>query len=79
MDLHIDIMSTPMKYHKSVAFDTKIAEELDRICEAIGTAELRVRGGDAVVTCPVCSKEVAGRFLKNHIKVYHPSKRARKR
>ena len=71
MDLHIDTVTNPMKFHGSVAYDARIGEEMEAIGEAISTAEWRVRGGDAIATCPVCGKEMAGRFLKSHIKVNH--------
>ena len=75
MDLHIDTITNPMKFHGSVAYDERIAEELEAIEEAINTAEWRVRGGDSIATCPSCGKEMAGRFLNSHIKVNHPGQR----
>lgn len=71
IDLHIDLLSTPMKYHKSIAFDERITEEMETLEESIATSEWRVRGGDSVGVCHICGKEMAGRFLKSHIKVNH--------
>lgn len=78
MDLHIDILSNPMKYHKSIAFDDRISEEIELIEDAINSAEARVRGGDSLATCPVCGKELAGRFLRSHLKVNHPKPKTRR-
>lgn len=78
MDLHIDTITNPMKYHGSLAHDVKIGDEMEAIEEAISTADLRVRGGDSIAFCPVCGKELAGRFLKNHMKMHHPQPKARK-
>jgi hypothetical protein len=78
IDLHIDILSQPMKYHKSIAFDAKIAGEMEALEEAINMSEWRVRGGDSIATCPVCGKEMGGRFLSGHIKVNHPKSKPRR-
>ena len=78
IDLHIDLLSQPMKYHKSVAFDAKIAGEMEALEEAINTSEWRVRGGDSIATCPVCGKEMGGRFLKGHLKINHPKPKSRR-
>jgi len=78
IDLHIDLLSTPMKYHKSIAFDERIAEEMETLEEGITTSEWRARGGDSVGICHICGKEMAGRFLANHIKVNHPKPKSKK-
>ncbi len=78
IDIHIDLLSEPMKYHKSIAFDERIAEEMERLEEGISTSEWRARGGDSIATCPFCGKEMAGRFLANHLKMHHPQERIRR-
>ena len=78
IDIHIDLLSVPMKYHKSIAFDERIAEEMETLEESINTSEWRARGGDSIATCPFCGKEMAGRFLANHLKMHHPQNRVRK-
>jgi hypothetical protein len=78
IDLHIDILSVPMKYHKSIAFDERIAQEMEALEESISTSEWRARGGDSIANCPMCGKEMAGRFLANHIKVIHAGRKVRR-
>lgn len=77
MDLHIDTLTNPMKFHGSIAHDEKIGHELEAIEEAISTADQRVKGGDAIAFCSVCGKEMAGRFLRNHMKMHHPERKVR--
>ena len=78
IDLHIDLLSEPMKYHKSIAYDDRIAEEMEKLEVGISTSEWRARGGDSVAACHICGKEMAGRFLANHIKVNHRTAKPRK-
>jgi len=78
IDLHIDLLSDLMKYHKSIAFDERIAEEMENLEEGINTSEWRARGGDAIAVCHICGKEMAGRFLVNHMKMHHSMDRVRK-
>ena len=79
MDLHIDTITNPMKFHGSIAYDARIEEELETIEDAINTSEWRVRGGDSIATCPMCNKEMAGRFLATHMKVSHPKNKKKGR
>jgi len=68
IDLHIDLPTDIKKYHRSVAEDGEIAAEMERLVDAVKSAE---DGGVVWTPCPQCEKAFPSEMLPSHLKVVH--------
>jgi hypothetical protein len=69
IDLHVDFMREPMRYHGSEAESVEIAREMADVLAALGEQEpLRSR---PQVRCPECGKEFGQEAFRAHRAVVH--------
>lgn len=69
IDLHVDFLREPMRYHGSEAESEEIAREMADVLGALGAQEpMRAR---PLVRCPQCGKEFGQEAFRAHRKVVH--------